>query len=78
MPQWRTRLVAPATILLLVAASLGGTAKTTGAGAGDVAIAVIPATEDAAIVRRSIIEAGCQPLALSLDHTGVDLASDVQ
>jgi phosphomevalonate kinase len=60
------------------AASLGGTAKTTGAGAGDIAIAVIPATEDVAIVRRSIIEAGCQPLALSLDHTGVDLASDVQ
>jgi hypothetical protein len=24
MPQWRTRLVAPATMLLLVAASLGG------------------------------------------------------
>jgi phosphomevalonate kinase len=75
----RLPLVPPAvTAVRAVAASLGGTAKTTGAGGGDVAIAVIPATEDAAIVRRSIIEAGCQPLTLSLDHTGVDLLPDVQ
>ncbi len=75
----RLPLVPPAVqAVRAVAATLGGTAKTTGAGAGDVAIAVIPATEDVAIVRRSIIESGCQPLALGLDLTGVDLAPDVQ
>jgi len=71
-------LVPPAVLAVrAAAAALGGTAKTTGAGGGDVAIAVIPATEDAAIVRRSIIEAGCLPLSLSLDQTGVDLVPDV-
>ena len=75
----RLPLVPPAVAAVRkVASELGGTAKTTGAGGGDVAIAVIPATEDAAIVRRSIIESGCQPLTLGLDHTGVDLAADVQ
>jgi phosphomevalonate kinase len=72
-------LVPPAVLAVrAAAASLGGTAKTTGAGGGDIGIAVIPHTEDAAIVRRSIIEAGCTPLALALDNTGVDLAPDVQ
>jgi phosphomevalonate kinase len=61
-----------------VAARLGGTAKTTGAGGGDVAIAVIPATKDVTLVERSIIEAGCLPLALNLDQSGVDLGRDVQ
>jgi phosphomevalonate kinase len=59
-------------------APLGGTAKTTGAGGGDVAIVVIPATEDGTAVRRYLIELGCMPLALSVDPTGVDLRPDAQ
>ena len=62
-------------------ARLGGTAKTTGAGGGDVAIAVIPATrpqEDVTGAERLLIEAGCQPLGLSVDTTGVDLQPDAQ
>jgi phosphomevalonate kinase len=55
---------------------LGGTAKTTGAGGGDVGIAAIPATVDVTIVARSLIEAGCQPLRIALDDTGVDLRPD--
>jgi phosphomevalonate kinase len=55
---------------------LGGTAKTTGAGGGDVAVAVVPATLDVTVVARSIIEAGCQPLRIALDDTGVDLRPD--
>jgi phosphomevalonate kinase len=55
---------------------LGGTAKTTGAGGGDVAVAVVPATLDVTIVTRSLIEAGCQPLRIALDDTGVDLRPD--
>jgi phosphomevalonate kinase len=54
-------------------ARLGGTAKTTGAGGGDVGVAVIPATLDETVVARSLIEAGCQPLRVALDETGVDL-----
>jgi len=58
-------------------ARFGGTAKTTGAGGGDVAIGVIPATprieEDRNVAERLLIEAGCQPLGLSVDTTGVDL-----
>jgi phosphomevalonate kinase len=57
---------------------LGGTAKTTGAGGGDIAIAVIPATEDVTQARRYLIEAGCQPLQLTVDNTGVDLQPDAQ
>ena len=57
-------------------ARLGGTAKTTGAGGGDVGIAVLPATVDEAIATRLLIEAGCQPLRISLDDTGVDLRAD--
>ena len=53
-------------------AKLGGTAKTTGAGGGDVAIAVIPATADVSEVGRILIESGCKPLRLSVDETGVD------
>jgi mevalonate kinase len=62
---------------------LGGTAKTTGAGVGDVAIAVIPATSNPAkhkehvtTAERLLIEAGCQPLGLAVDTTGVDLQPD--
>lgn len=55
---------------------LGGTAKTTGAGGGDVGIAIIPATLDGTAVTRSLIEAGCQPLRIALDDTGVDLRPD--
>jgi phosphomevalonate kinase len=54
----------------------GGTAKTTGAGGGDVGVAVIPATVDATLVTRLLIEAGCQPLRIALDDTGVDLRAD--
>ena len=57
---------------------LGGTAKTTGAGGGDIAIAVIPATEDVTQAQRYLIEAGCQPLQLTVDQTGVDLQPDAQ
>jgi mevalonate kinase len=56
----------------------GGTAKTTGAGGGDVAIAEIPATEDATAAGRYIIESACRPLALAIDPTGVDLVPDAQ
>jgi phosphomevalonate kinase len=54
-------------------ARLGGTAKTTGAGGGDIAIAVIPAGADAAHASRLIADAGGQPLRISLDEVGVDL-----
>jgi phosphomevalonate kinase len=60
---------------------LGGTAKTTGAGGGDIGIAVIPATqrqEHVTEARRLLIEAGCQPLPLTVDTTGVDLQPDAQ
>ena len=53
-------------------ARLGGTAKTTGAGGGDVGVAVLPATADPAEVARLLVAAGCQPLRLSVDETGVD------
>jgi hypothetical protein len=59
-------------------AALGGTAKTTGAGGGDVAIAVIPATKDRAIAERLIVEMGGRPLRLAVDQTGVDLQPDAQ
>ena len=57
---------------------LGGTAKTTGAGGGDVAIAVIPATADVTTATRMLIEAGCRPLALSIDPCGVDTLAPAQ
>lgn len=55
-----------------VMSGLGGTAKTTGAGGGDVGIAVIPVTADRTVATRLLIEAGCIPLELSVDPTGVD------
>jgi phosphomevalonate kinase len=57
-------------------ARLGGTVKTTGAGGGDVGIAVLPAAMDATVATRLLVEAGCQPLRVSLDETGVDLRAD--
>jgi len=57
-------------------ARLGGTAKTTGAGGGDVGVAVLPATVDGTVATRLLIEAGCQPLRISLDEAGVDLRAD--
>jgi phosphomevalonate kinase len=57
-------------------ARLGGTAKTTGAGGGDVGVAAVPATVDGTVVMRLLIEAGCQPLRIALDDTGVDLRAD--
>jgi len=57
-------------------ARLGGTAKTTGAGGGDVGIAAIPASADETAAVRLIIEAGCRPLRIALDDTGVDLRPD--
>jgi phosphomevalonate kinase len=59
-------------------ARLRGTAKTTGAGGGDIGIAVIPSTEDVSEANRLLIEAGCQPLALAVDRTGVDLQPDAK
>ncbi len=52
--------------------ALGGTAKTTGAGGGDIAIAVIPASSDVTLATRALIERGCQPLQLTVDDRGVD------
>jgi phosphomevalonate kinase len=59
-------------------ARLGGTAKTTGAGGGDIGIAVLQRSEDVTTARRYLIEAGCQPLPLSVDTTGVDLQPSAQ
>jgi phosphomevalonate kinase len=56
----------------------GGTAKTTGAGGGDIGIAVLPASEDATVARRLLIESGCHPLQMTVDQTGVDLQPDAQ
>ena len=58
--------------------AFGGTAKTTGAGGGDIGVAVIPATADVTAVRRSLIEAGCRVLELSVDERGVDLRPPAQ
>jgi mevalonate kinase len=72
-------LVPPAVVAARAALrKLGGVAKTTGAGGGDVAVAVISATEDATAAERYLIEAGCRPLGLSVDTTGVDLQPDAQ
>lgn len=54
-------------------AAFGGTAKTTGAGGGDVAVAIVPATADRAAVEAEIARAGGQVLPLQLDRDGVRL-----
>ena len=50
----------------------GGTAKTTGAGGGDVAIAAIPRSADSTAAARAIIQAGCRPLDIAVEPAGVD------
>ncbi|HTR50547.1 MAG TPA: hypothetical protein VMJ10_07565 [Kofleriaceae bacterium] len=54
-------------------APLGGTAKTTGAGGGDVAIAVVPAHVDRIAIERRIADAGGHVLALAIDPRGAAL-----
>ncbi len=58
--------------------ALGGTAKTTGAGGGDVGIAVIPGTTDPAAVTAALLDLGCQPLRFRVADTGVDTRPDPQ
>lgn len=57
---------------------LGGTAKTTGAGGGDVGIAAFPASIDGTTATRALIEAGCHPLQLSVEPIGVDTRAGAQ
>ena len=52
---------------------LGGTAKTTGAGGGDVAVAIVPRVADLAAVRAAIVDAGGEVLDLAIDPDGVRL-----
>lgn len=59
-------------------ARLGGTVKTTGAGGGDIGIAVLPDPGHVTEARTYLIEAGCRPLALTVENTGVDLQPDAQ
>jgi phosphomevalonate kinase len=56
-------------------ARFGGAAKTTGAGGGDLAIAVLPREEDRNAATAALIEAGCQVVPLAIDRRGVDLAA---
>lgn len=55
---------------------LGGAVKTTGAGGGDVAVALVPAAVDRNDLLRALIESRCIPLALCLEETGVDTRPD--
>jgi phosphomevalonate kinase len=57
-------------------ARLGGTAKTTGAGGGDVGVAVLPASVDPMLAARLLAEAGCRPLRMTLDDRGVEVHAD--
>lgn len=59
-------------------AGLGGTAKTTGAGGGDVGVAIVPAAADVTEVSRILIESGCRVLRISVDETGVDTRPGAQ
>jgi phosphomevalonate kinase len=52
---------------------LGGTAKTCGAGGGDVAIAALPGFADLAVARDAIRAAGGTPLGISVGAPGVDI-----
>lgn len=54
--------------------AFGGTAKTTGAGGGDVGVAIVPATAELDAVRAAIAATGSTPLDLKLDPHGVRLA----
>ncbi len=51
-------------------ARLGGEVKTTGAGGGDLAIAVVPREVDPDEAAAALIEAGCQVVPLSIDPRG--------
>lgn len=51
----------------------GGTAKTSGAGGGDVALAIAPAHIARAELERAIAAAGAHPLELAIDPRGVAL-----
>jgi phosphomevalonate kinase len=57
---------------------LGGTARTTGAGGGDIGVAVLPTIADVTTATRALIEVGCQPLALSVEPYGVDTRAGAQ
>jgi len=52
---------------------LGGTAKTCGAGGGDVAIAALPTAADLEAARAAIRAVGGAPLGISLGAPGVDI-----
>jgi phosphomevalonate kinase len=52
---------------------LGGTAKSCGAGGGDVALVAVPAGADVTSLRAALVQAGCHPLDLAVDPCGVDI-----
>ncbi len=54
-------------------APLGGAAKTTGAGGGDIVLIATPAAVDRNQVAAAIIQAGLWPIPLALAPTGVDI-----
>ncbi|MBK9069810.1 MAG: hypothetical protein IPL79_02195 [Myxococcales bacterium] len=56
-----------------LASALGGTAKTTGAGGGDVALAVVPIAQGQAL-EAAMIAAGAEVLPLTLGGAGVHVA----
>jgi phosphomevalonate kinase len=56
-----------------LSAPLGGTAKSCGAGGGDVALVAVPAGTDVTSLRAALVEAGCHPLDLAVDRSGVDI-----
>lgn len=60
-----------------VVRQVGGAVKTTGAGGGDVAIAVVPAATDVTLLASALIQRGCQPLDLPIDQRGVYIEEGV-
>jgi phosphomevalonate kinase len=54
-----------------VAESCGGTAKPTGAGGGDVALAAFPSAEAARHFRKDLVRIGLEELDLSVDPIGI-------
>lgn len=58
-----------------LAVAAGGAVKTTGAGGGDVAIAVLPPTADADGLRAALAAAGAVPLDLRIEPHGVDITA---
>jgi phosphomevalonate kinase len=61
-----------------LSAPLGGTAKSCGAGGGDVALCAVPAGTDVTSLRESLVQAGCHPLDLAVDLSGVDIRHSSQ